>query len=203
MRTCGLRQFPPFGSPSTHGVRVLEPSIENVCLREVDLGVPLADISLRPNPLRVNKHFLLMAQEHERHELTDFQKGEIVEGRKFSSHAEIARNLTIPRRTVSGFLTNYDQRATSDNLHRSSRLRKLSESDIRYLVQRAESDTDVPLKEISINAFPDVSTRTLHRRLLEEGIRKWIAVERTLLTQKRAAKRLKWARAHQHKTRED
>ena len=42
--------------------------------------LPLADISLCPNPLRVNKPFLLMAQEHERHELTDFQKGEIVEG---------------------------------------------------------------------------------------------------------------------------
>ena len=38
-----------------------------------------------------------MAQEHERHELTDFQKGEIVEGHKFSLHAEIARDLTIPR----------------------------------------------------------------------------------------------------------
>ena len=91
-----------------------------------------------------------MAQEHERHELTDFQKGEIVEGRKFSSHVEIAHDLTIPRRTVFGFLTNYDQRITSDNLYRSGRPRKLSESDIRYLVRRAESDTDVPLKEISI-----------------------------------------------------
>ena len=141
-----------------------------------------------------------MVQEHERHELTDFQKGEIVEGCKFSSHAEIAHDLTIPRRTVYRFLTNYDQRVTSNNLYHSGRPRKLSESDIRYLVQRAESDTDVPLKEISINAFPDVSTHTLHRRLLEEGIQKWRAAERTLLTQKRAAKRLKWARAHQHKT---
>ena len=103
-----------------------------------------------------------MAQEHERHELTDFQKGEIVEGRKFSSHAEIACDLTILRRTVSGFLINYDQRTTSNNLYRFGRPRKLSESDIRYLLRRAESDTDVLLKEISINAFPDISIHTFH-----------------------------------------
>jgi len=34
---------------------------------------------------------------HERHELTEFQKGEIIEGAKFSSHTEIAHDLKIPR----------------------------------------------------------------------------------------------------------
>lgn len=67
----------------------------------------------------------------------------------------------------------------------------------------AESDTNVPVKELSINAFRDISTRILHRRSLEEGIRKWRAVERILLTKERAAKHLKWARAHQHWTQDD
>jgi hypothetical protein len=146
--------------------------------------------------LRVNNHLPLMAPEHERHELTEFQKGQIVEGRKFSSPSKIAHDLNIPRQTIDSFLSRYDQRETPDNLPRPGRPQKLCASDVHYLVRTAESDTDVPLKEISVNAFPDVSTRTFHRRLLEEGIQKWRAAERTLLTKERAAKHLKWARAH-------
>ena len=144
-----------------------------------------------------------MALEHEHHELTEFQNGQIVEGPKFSLSSKIARDLNIPRQTIDSFLSHYDQREIPDNLPPPGRPQKLCASDVRYLVHTAESNTDVPLKEISVNGFPDVSKRTLYRRLLEEGIRKWRAAERTLLTKERAAKHLKWARAHKHWTRDD
>ena len=111
--------------------------------------------------------------------------------------------MNIPWQTIHSFLSRYDQREIPDNLARPGRPQKPSASDVRYLVRTAESNTDVPLKEISVNAFSDVSTRTLHRQLLEEGIQKWRAAERTLLTKERATKHLKWARAHQHWTRDD
>jgi len=55
-----------------------------------------------------------------------------------------------------------------------------------------ESETQVPFAELSINmTFDNVSTRTLHQRLKEEGIWKWRAVGRCLLTQKDAKARYK------------
>jgi len=140
----------------------------------------------------------------ERHELTDFQKGEIVEGCKIYKQAEVSRELNIPRRTVSNFMSRYRQRKSPTNLQRHGAPRKLSTSDVRYLVRTAESDTKQPLAEISVNTtFANVSIRTIRRRLKEEGIRKWRAIGRSLLTQKDAKARYKWARAHRHWTKED
>ena len=145
-----------------------------------------------------------MASEHERHELTDFQNGAIVEGCKFSTQAKVAHDLNLAPQTVSSFLSRYDQRKSADNLPRPGSPRKLTESDIRYLVRTAESETHVPLAEIAINTtFSNVSTQTLRRRLREVGIRKWKAVGRCLLTTKDAKARYKWAKAHEHLTKED
>jgi transposase len=137
-------------------------------------------------------------------QLTDFQKGEIVALRDSMSHREIGRQLDIPHRTVSSFLERYDQRKSADNLPHPGAPRKLSTADIRYLVRTVESETRVPLAEIPVNTtFSNVSVRTIRRRLREEGIRKWKAVGRTLLTPKDAKLRYKWAKAHRHWTRED
>ena len=145
-----------------------------------------------------------MASEHEHHELTDFQKGAIVEGCKFSTQAEVARDLSLAPQTVSSFLSRYEKRKSVDNLPRPGSPRKLTESDIRYLVRTAESETHVPLAEIAVNTtFSKVSTQTLCRRLREEEIRKWKAVGRCLLTTKDAKARYKWAKAHRHLTKED
>ncbi len=78
---------------------------------------------------------------HERHELTEFQKGEIIEGAKFSSHAEIAGDLKIPRRTVSNFLSRATRRKSVNNLPYAGILRKLSQSGICYLIPIVESET--------------------------------------------------------------
>lgn len=74
---------------------------------------------------------------------------------------------------------------------------------MRYLVRNAESNTRVPFKELKNLTNIDASIRTMQRRLREEGIRKWRAVKRALLTQKHAKERLAWARAHQHWTVDD
>ena len=122
-----------------------------------------------------------MASEHKRHELMDFQKGAIVEGCKFSTQAEVARDLNLPRQTVSSFLSRYDQHESADNLPCPGSPRKLTDSDIRYLVCTAKSETRVPLAEIAVNTtFSNVSTQTLRRRLREQGTRKWKAVGRCL-----------------------
>jgi hypothetical protein len=50
-----------------------------------------------------------MASEHEHHELTDFQKGSIVKGLKFSIQAEVTCDLNLPYQTVFGFLSPYKE----------------------------------------------------------------------------------------------
>ena len=145
-----------------------------------------------------------MAMEPQRHELTDFQKGEIVEGCKLAMQAEVARDLKIPRQTVSSFLSCYYQRQSPDNFLRDGAPCKLTASDIRYLVRTVESETHASLTEIAVNTmFSNVSTQTLRQRLREEGIRKWKEVGRCLLIRKDAKACYKWAREHQHLTKED
>ena len=112
-----------------------------------------------------------MAMEPQRYELTDFQKGEIVEGCKLAKQADVAHELKIPHQTVLSFLSRYNQRQSPNNLPRDGTPRKLTASDVRYLVCTAESETHVPLPEIAVNTtFSTVSTQTLLQRLHEEGI---------------------------------
>jgi hypothetical protein len=137
-----------------------------------------------------------------RRELTDFQKGEIVALSRDYSPTEIGRQLHIPRQTVSAFLERFQVRETIDNLPRPGAPHKTTAATDRYLVRLAESETRQPLAELRVQTNNEVSIRTIHRRLLENGIQKWKAVNCPLLTQKHAVQRLQWAREHQHWTRE-
>ena len=144
-----------------------------------------------------------MDAEQQRHELTEFQKGEIVALSHDYSHREIGNYLRIPHSTVSAFLKRYAERENQENLPHPGRPRKTSDADNRYFVRVAESETRVPLKEVSRQSGIYVSQQTIRRRLREAGIRKWRAVKRALLTKRHAAERLKWARTHKGWTRED
>ena len=139
----------------------------------------------------------------ERHELTDFQKGEIVGLRGLLPQTKIGCKLGIPQQTISSFLHRVNERDSIDNLQRPGRPRKTSALDDCYLVRTAESETHVPLKELRDQTNLDISEQTIRRRLREAGIRKWKAVKRALLTKKHAALRLEWAKAHRHWTKED
>ena len=139
----------------------------------------------------------------ERHELTDFQKGEIVGLRGLLPQTKIGCKLGIPQQTISSFLHRVDECDSIDNLQRAGRPRKTSALDDCYLVHTAESETHVPLKELCDQTNLDISEQTIRRRLREAGIRKWKAVKRALLTKKHAALHLEWAKAHHHWTKED
>jgi hypothetical protein len=136
-------------------------------------------------------------------ELTDVQKGEILALEPLYSHAQIGSQLNIPRTTITSFINRTRERKSVENLPRPGRPRKLSDAAIRYLVRNAESETRVPFKELQNLTNIDASIQTMRRRLREEGIRKWRAVKRPLLTQKHAKERLAWAKAHRHWTVDD
>ena len=138
-----------------------------------------------------------------RHELTDYEKGQI-EGRSgMMSHAEIGRELGRPRRTVSSFLQRLHERESKENIPRPGRPRKTTKSDDRYLIRTAELDTDQPLKELRNATNLGISIQTIRQRLREVGIRKWVAKKRALLTKDQAKQRYRWAVERRHWTRDN
>lgn len=123
-----------------------------------------------------------------RHELTDYQKGQI-EGRASTmSHAQIGKELGIPRRTVSSFLLRLKQYKDKENLPHTGRPRKTTKRTDRYIVYTAETDTDQTLKELRNTVNAGISIRTIQRRLREAGIQKWRAKKRALLSELQATR---------------
>jgi len=137
------------------------------------------------------------------HELTMFQKGEIIALEPHFSHADIGDQLGIPRETITDFLERSQTRQSIENLPRPGRPRKTSDTADRWLVRNAESETRVPFRQLQSELNIDISKRTIQRRLREAGIRKWRAVQRALLTKSDAKKRREWAKKYQHWTSED
>jgi len=99
----------------------------------------------------------------ERHELTDFQNGQIEALSHKKSPAEIGAELIIPRQTIENFLERLQKRGSIENLHRSGKPRKTSLATDRYIVRRALTDTRLPLKDLPVEANADVSIQTIHR----------------------------------------
>src|SRR5579859_3460120 len=106
---------------------------------------------------------------HPRNPLTDFQKGEIEALIPYLSHGEISKQLHIPRSTITSFITRVRRQQSVQNLPHIGRPRKTSDSDNRYLVRLAESNTRVPLKEIRRQSNMNISEQTIRRRLHDAG----------------------------------
>src|SRR5579859_4559285 len=141
---------------------------------------------------------------HQRKELTDLQKRRIIEARALGkSFTEIGEELHIPRKTVSSFFERFQSRGSEENLPHTGRPRKTSAQFDRHLIHAALANTRVPFTELRDITNSEVSIATIHRRLLEDHIRKWRAAKCALLTEKHAKMRLNWAREHCHWTRED
>src|SRR5579859_4294195 len=139
----------------------------------------------------------------QRMELSDFDKGRI-EGLSASmSHGEISLQTGIPRRTISDSLARSKNRQTPNNLTRPGRPRITTIAQDKCIIAAAQANARVPFSELPNIVNIPASVSTIHRHLHEDHIQKWWAAKRALLTEDHAIKRLKWAREHQHKTRED
>jgi len=115
----------------------------------------------------------------------------------------IGRELHIPKRTVSNFLTRLRIHQSPNNLLRQGRPRITTKAQDKRIIAAAEANTHVPFASLQNIVNVPVSTRTIRRRLHEDLIQKWRAVKRTLLNEEHSKTCLEWALKHQHKTRED
>ena len=132
-----------------------------------------------------------------RQELTEFQKGQIDGAARFGHTAtEIHKVLGYARGTIHDIITRIKNRGFSENKQRVGRPRKSMDRDDRLLIRRALDDTKMPLCELKFAANSNLSISTIRRRLKEENIQKWLAIERPRLTERHAEKRYEWAKKH-------
>src|SRR5690348_6917572 len=129
----------------------------------------------------------------EHHPLTDFQKGQILALASSCSQQEIHEKLSIPCSTISDFLQRFRRRQSIENLSHPGRPRKTTNRTDRLIIRTALTHPRLPLRDITDHDLINVSDQTIRRRLREEGIRKWHAVNRPLLTPKHARDRRRWA----------
>jgi hypothetical protein len=73
-----------------------------------------------------------------RHELSDFHKGEILALEPHFSHAVIGRQLAIPRQRIVDFIERSKSRESIENLPRPGRPWKTSKTADRWLIREAE-----------------------------------------------------------------
>jgi len=105
-----------------------------------------------------------------RKELSQWDKGRI-EGRSESTtDAEIGRQLRIPRRTVSNFLTHLRSRKTPNNLSRHGRQRITTKAQDKRIISAAETNTRIPFTLLQNIVNVPASTLTIRQRLHEDLI---------------------------------
>jgi transposase len=109
--------------------------------------------------------------------------------------AEIARKTFLTPETVKSTLRLNQQRHEGTTVPRSGRPSKLSRRDRRTLLRYVRKNPKLTYEQILVDLSLPISTKTMQRILKEEGIKKWIAKQRPLLTEEAAKIRLEWCLA--------
>jgi len=136
-------------------------------------------------------------------ELTPSQRGIII-GRRAAgeTYSAIAAATYIPKSTIFETIKRAGERPGEKSLPRDHS-RKTSLQTDRRLKRTALKERRQPLQELNANVAPEISRRTVQRRLQEYHIQKWLARKRPLLKQIHVNARYAWAKEHLHWTVED
>src|SRR5947207_2145920 len=114
--------------------------------------------------------------------------------------AEIARKTFLTPTTVKSTLLRNPQRHEGTTLSRSGRPQILSHRDRRVLLRLIRKCPKLTYDQIISETGLDVCKKTVYRILREEGIKKWVAKQRPLLTEETAKIRLVWCLARKEWT---
>jgi len=107
-------------------------------------------------------------------------------------NAEIARKTFLTPATVQSTLQRNSQRHKGTTLSRSGRPSKLSRRDRRTLLRYVRKNPKLSYEQVLIDTGLPVCKKTVYRILREEGIKKWIAKQWSLLNEESAKIRLEW-----------
>lgn len=117
------------------------------------------------------------------------------------SNREIARDLGLNDKTVGNILKKWEQTGSIKSYEGAKMGKKprLSKRENAVIVREAKRDPKASSREIKEAAGPvgqKVSTTTVRRILLANGLKSYRPVKKPLLTKMHIKKRLEWARAH-------
>ena len=137
-----------------------------------------------------------------RFELTPHWRSHIV-GRAAAGQSPkgIATDLNIPPATIQSTISRADSRYENESLHRSGRPNIVSDSLRRRLLREVRANPKIRYRDLRLNPGlhgKAVSKSSLYRELKKEGITNWLAKKRPVLTSEIAAKRLQFAKDHEH-----
>ena len=125
--------------------------------------------------------------------------GRILAGEK---QKDVAKKTGMSKSTLSRIYKRYREGKGFTSAPRGGPRKTSKRTDWKLLIQVKRS-SKMPLRELQQNVVPEISKRTINRRLAESDIKKWLAAERPLLEKEHAAQRLEWALKHKDWTEED
>ena len=133
-------------------------------------------------------------------QLTPAQRGRIC-GRRDAGQTpfEIYKDTGIPLRTIERTLAREKLYPNLKNLPHGAK-QKTTKRDDRRLCRGALKDRKQTLEQLRADTIPQISRRTIQRRLKEVYIRKWLSKKRPPLTPELATRRLQWAIEHKNWT---
>ena len=114
-----------------------------------------------------------------------------------ASISQISAVVTRPGSTVSRTIKNAPLRDDYKSLPRGHP-RVTDERMDRRLVREARANRRMPLGELCQNIAPNISRRTVQRRLQQSNVQKWLAAKRPLLEPVHEQARLRWVLNKQH-----
>jgi len=117
--------------------------------------------------------------------------------RQGQSHNEIANSIGIHRTTVSRVLKRFQQ--SGDNYHvnpKTGRPRKMEIRECRIAARMLSRVEAANAAEVQKKAFPQVSARTIRRRLKEQGLLCRVRRSKPYISPANKEKRRLWAMQH-------
>ena len=126
-------------------------------------------------------------------------------GRIFGLHEpqmgskQISHYLNIPPTTVRRTIAKgYQEGKENEGRGRHPKTTKLQDE---AMVEEALKNLHTTYFEIVKKVAPNVSTKTVKRRIAQRHLKKWVTQERVHLDEDQAQERLEWAPAHRYWTR--
>jgi len=115
-------------------------------------------------------------------------------------YQQISHYLNIPYTTVADTIAKgYQEGKEKEGRGRHP---KTTKSQDDAMVEKALKNRHTTYSEIAEQVAPNVSSRTVMRRLEKKHLKKWMAQERVHLDENLAQERLEWVLAHRDWTRE-
>ena len=137
-------------------------------------------------------------------DLSEFQRGRIF-ALKFDclwSYTDISNCLKISRNTIAKCCTRMNNSVDQQRNRREScgSSKITSERDERHIVRMCEANRFTTAIKIQKQILPNISVRTVQRRLVENGLRTYKPARKPKLNKRLKKLRNEWARHHLHWT---